>query len=400
MFLSKASLFLFPVKRSLKNRLFYVHNSIIYPKRTFSTTMTVMAQDEKERVCIIGSGNWGSAVGKIIGENVLKYPALFEPEVKQWVFEEMYKGEKLTDVINREKENPKYLPGIKFTSNNITAVPDLIEATKGATILVFVLPHQFVRGVCNALKKSEKTAHPSAKAKKDIKAISLIKGLDIKPEGVTLFSEEIARHLGLKNVAALSGANIADEVALERFCETTIGCQSEENGQLFFKLFNTHYFHVNVIKDHVGVELCGALKNVVAVGTGISDGLGYGSNTKAAIIRLGLMEMRKFGQTFFGSAVEDTTFFESCGVADLITTCSGGRNRRVAEAFAKTGKPIDELEKELLNGQKLQGTLTAHEVHQFLSARGKTQDFPLFETVYRIIYERAPLESIVRNITL
>jgi glycerol-3-phosphate dehydrogenase (NAD+) len=109
------------------------------------------------------------------------------------------------------------------------------------------------------------------------------------------------------------------------------------------------------------------------------------------------MEMRKFGQTFFGT-VEDTTFFESCGVADLITTCSGGRNRKVAEAFVKTKKPIDVLEKELLNGQKLQGTLTAYEVHQFLSARGMTKDFALFETVYRIIYENAPVESIVRDI--
>ncbi|KAI7907976.1 glycerol-3-phosphate dehydrogenase [NAD+] [Cokeromyces recurvatus] len=341
----------------------------------------------KERVCIIGSGNWGSAVGKIVGENVLKHKDIFETEVRQWVFEEDYKGEKLTEVINREKENPKYLPGIKFTSN-IKAVPDLIEASRDASVLVFVLPHQFVRGVCEKMKGT---------ISQDAKAISLIKGLEIKPEGVTLFSEEIARKLEMTHVAALSGANIADEVALERFCESTIGCRSIEDGQLFFKLFNTDYFHVNVIRDYVGVELCGALKNIVAVGAGISDGLGYGSNTKAAIIRLGLMEMRKFGQTFFGT-VEDSTFFESCGVADLITTCSGGRNRKVAEAFAITGKPIDVLERHMLNGQKLQGTLTAQEVHQFLSARKMTHEFPLFETVYRIIYENAPLESIVRDI--
>lgn len=110
------------------------------------------------------------------------------------------------------------------------------------------------------------------------------------------------------------------------------------------------------------------------------------------------MEMRKFGQSFFGT-VEDSTFFESCGVADLITTCSGGRNRKVAEAFVRTGKPIDVLEKELLKGQKLQGTLTAQEVHAFLSARKMTNEFPLFTTVYRIIYENEPVESIVRDIT-
>ncbi|KAG2229807.1 hypothetical protein INT48_005469, partial [Thamnidium elegans] len=355
--------------------------SFLSSKRFYTTTKM-----SKERVCIIGSGNWGSAVGKIVAENVLKNNDIFEREVRQWVFEEDFNGEKLTDVINRERENPKYLPGIKFT-DNIRAMPSLVEASRGASVLIFVLPHQFVRGVCNEMKDH---IAPNAKA------ISLIKGLEIKPEGVTLFSEEISRQLGI-NVAALSGANIADEVALERFCETTIGSRSNEDGELFFKLFNTSYFHVNVIRDYVGVELCGALKNVVAVGAGISDGLGYGSNTKAAIIRLGLMEMRKFGQTFFGT-VEDTTFFESCGVADLITTCSGGRNRKVAEAFAKTGKPIDVLERQMLNGQKLQGTLTAQEVHQFLEARQMTKDFPLFDTVYRIIYENAPLESIVRDI--
>lgn len=108
--------------------------------------------------------------------------------------------------------------------------------------------------------------------------------------------------------------------------------------------------------------------------------------------------MRKFGQTFFPGSVQDTTFFESCGVADLITTCAGGRNRKVAEAFAKTRKPIEVLEKELLNGQKLQGTLTALEVHEFLAPRNMVSEFPLFDTVYRIIYEGAPVESIIRDI--
>lgn len=110
------------------------------------------------------------------------------------------------------------------------------------------------------------------------------------------------------------------------------------------------------------------------------------------------MEMRKFGQMFFGDMVQTETFFESCGAADLITTCSGGRNRKVAEAFVTTGKPIDVLEKELLNGQKLQGTLSAAEVNEFLSARNMTAEFPLFNTVYRIVYESAPVECIVRDI--
>jgi glycerol-3-phosphate dehydrogenase (NAD+) len=267
------------------------------------------------------------------------------------------------------------LPGIKF-GDNIRTVPDLVEACNDATVLVFVLPHQFVRGVCEKIK---------GRISPNARGISLIKGLDISPEGITLFSQEISRMLDI-DMAALSGANIADEVANEKFCETTIGSTSPENGDLFFKLFHTPYFRVNVIRDHVGVELCGALKNIVAVAAGFTDGLKYGSNTKAAIIRRGLMEMRKFGQTFF-STVESETFFESCGVADLITTCAGGRNRKVAEAYVTTGKPIEVLERELLNGQKLQGTLTAQEVHQFLLARKMVDEFPLFTTVYKICYE-------------
>ncbi|KAI8988275.1 glycerol-3-phosphate dehydrogenase [NAD+] [Mycotypha africana] len=341
-----------------------------------------------EKVTIIGSGNWGSAIAKIVGTNTACHTDLFEPTVRQWVYEEILDNKKLTDIINEQHENIKYLKGVKLP-HNVVAVSDLVEACKDASLLVFVLPHQFIHGVCEKMKGY---LRPQARA------ISLIKGLEITAEGTRLFSEEISHILNIP-CAALSGANIANEVALEQFSESTIGCQDiEVDGHIFKNLFNTAYFRVNVIQDHVGVQLCGALKNVVAVGAGFSDGLGYGSNTKAAIIRLGLLEMRKFGQTFFGDAVQTETFFESCGAADLITTCNGGRNRKVAEAFVLTKKPIEQLEEELLNGQKLQGTLTAREVHQFLSARNMQHEFPLFSTVYRIAYEGLSPENIIIDI--
>ncbi|KAI8874589.1 glycerol-3-phosphate dehydrogenase [NAD+] [Backusella circina FSU 941] len=340
-----------------------------------------------EKVCIIGSGNWGSAIAKIVGQNTARHSDVFETQVRQWVFEEMIGDQKLTDIINQQHENVKYLKGIPLPTN-IIAVPDVVEACRGADLVVFVVPHQFIHGVCEKMK-----GHLAPNAR----AISLIKGLEITADGTRLFSEEISRILDIP-CAALSGANIANEVALEKFCESTIGCVNIADGLLFKQLFDTPYFRINVIQDHVGVQLCGALKNVVAVGAGLSDGLGYGSNTKAAIIRLGLMEMRKFGQTFFGEAVKTETFFESCGAADLITTCNGGRNRKVAEAFVKTGKPIEQLETELLNGQKLQGTLTAQEVNEFLKARGMQKEFPLFNTVYRIIYEGVSPKAITMDI--
>ncbi|RKP06805.1 NAD-dependent glycerol-3-phosphate dehydrogenase C-terminus-domain-containing protein [Thamnocephalis sphaerospora] len=339
----------------------------------------------KERVCIIGSGNWGSAIAKIVGRNV-RGSERFDEQINMWVFEELVNGRKLTDIINTEHENVRYLPGIKIPEN-VCAVPDLMEAVRDATVLVFVVPHQFVKGICERLRGN---IHPNAKA------ISLIKGIDVEGNGLSLISDIIAHSLSL-DVSVLMGANIANEVAADKFCETTVGCRIRENGELFRELFHTPYFRVNVVEDVAGVELCGALKNVVAIGAGVVDGLNYGDNTKAAIIRLGLMEMKKFARTFY-QGVKEETFFESCGVADVITTCSGGRNRRVAEAHVRTGKSFEELEKEMLNGQKLQGTTTAKEIHEVLAKKDMCGEFPLFTTIYQICYEGLPSSRIVEDL--
>ncbi|KAJ3299655.1 glycerol-3-phosphate dehydrogenase [Borealophlyctis nickersoniae] len=316
-----------------------------------------MPGEAKEKVCIIGSGNWGSAIAKIIGRNAAKQPDV-DSEVRMWVFEEIVQGQRLTEIINTTHENVKYLPNIKLPEN-VVAVPDLLQSVEGATLLVFVIPHQFVKGVCEQLRGK---IHPRARA------ISLIKGLDVTKAGVHLISELIRENLDV-DVSVLMGANIANEVAMEQFCEATVGCRDKSNGEAFRKVLNTPYFRIAIIEDVAGVELCGALKNIVAIGAGMVDGLKFGENTKAAIIRIGLMEMRKFTKMHF-EGVKDETFFESCGVADVITTCFGGRNRRVAEARVRTGKSFEVLEKEMLNGQKLQGTLTAKEVHQILAANG------------------------------
>lgn len=149
------------------------------------------------------------------------------------------------------------------------------------------------------------------------------------------------------------GANLANEVADEKFCETTIGCRDQNLAPILRDLLQTPNFRVVTTEDVETVEVCGALKNIVACGAGFSDGLDLGDNTKAAIIRLGLMEMIKFVEVFYSNS-KLSTFFESCGVADLVTTCYGGRNRKCSEAFVRTGKSFEELEKEMLNGQNLQ----------------------------------------------
>lgn len=338
-----------------------------------------------KKVAIVGSGNWGSAIAKIVGTNAKK-SELFHDEIRMYTYEELIDGKKLTEIINTQHENLKYLPGIKLPEN-VNAVPELLEATKDADILVFVLPHQFVMNICTQLKGHIK---PGAFA------ISLIKGVDASHGGLQLVSHIIYKALDI-DVSVLMGANIAGEVAREQFCETTIGARNEENGRYFKELFNTSYFRVTVVTDCASVEICGALKNVVAVGAGICDGLNYGSNTKAAVIRIGMMEMLKFARMFY-KGVEMSTFLESCGVADLITTCFGGRNRKVAEAMVRTGKSIDDLEVEMLNGQKLQGPQCAKEVHVLLKEKGMEKEFPLFTAVYQICYEGIPPQNFLSKL--
>ncbi|KAI3487965.1 hypothetical protein L1887_48048 [Cichorium endivia] len=182
------------------------------------------------------------------------------------------------------------------------------------------------------------------------------------------------------------------EVAQDKFSETTIGHRADakgrENAELFFKLFDTPTFKVGIIEDVAGVSLCGALKNVVAIAAGFTDGLGWGDNAKAAVMRIGLMEMKRFSEEFFDGVKPETFTETSAGVADLITTCLGGRNRKCAEAFVKTGKPFDQLEKELAQRAEASGHRNgARGARNSSPPAARWDDYPLFKAVYSIAYE-------------
>ncbi|KAM6339071.1 glycerol-3-phosphate dehydrogenase 1-like protein isoform 2-T2 [Podargus strigoides] len=257
------------------------------------------------KVCIVGSGNWGSAVAKIVGNNVKKLQK-FASTVKMWVFEENINGRKLTDIINNEHENVKYLPGYKLP-DNVVAVPNLNEAVQDADLLVFVIPHQFIHKVCDEI---------TGRVPKKALGITLIKGIDEGPDGLKLISDIIREKMGI-DISVLMGANIANEVAAEKFCETTIGSKILENGLLFKELLQTPNFRITVVDDADTVELCGALKS------------------------------------------------------------------------------IEELEQEMLNGQKLQGPQTSAEVYRILKQKGMLEKFPLFTAVYQICYEGKPVREMI-----
>ncbi|KAK1595623.1 glycerol-3-phosphate dehydrogenase [Colletotrichum navitas] len=416
--------------------------------------MAFLGAEKKHKVTVVGSGNWGSTISKIVAENTAAYPDLFEQDVHMWVYEEEVvldktspyydaavgdQPQKLTAVINKHHENTKYLPGIKLP-HNIIANPSLQDAVKDSTILIFNLPHQFIANVCKQLR-----GHilPFARG------ISCIKGVNVSDDGVSLFSEWIGDGLGIY-CGALSGANIASEIAAEKWSETTIAydpppmdnsraptprsASPSTNGnghsiapltpvdmhhkdargrasktkltpvpaeyppldhQIFKQLFHRPYFHVRMVSDVAGVSLGGALKNIVALAAGFVDGRGWGDNAKAAIMRIGLLEMVNFGKEFFGETVHTGTFTEeSAGVADLITSCSGGRNFRCAKMAVEEGLSVQEVEKRELNGQMLQGTSTAQEVNSFLKARGLEKRYPLFTAVHGILEGRYSVDDI------
>lgn len=344
------------------------------------------------KIAVIGSGNWGTTIAKVLAENALARPHMFAHFVDMWVFEEKVDGRNLTEIINEDHENVRYLPGVKLPTN-LRARPDIVEAARDADLVVFNLPHQFLPRICERLKGHLK---PTARG------ISCLKGLEVDPKGVKLLSTVITEKLGIQ-CGALSGANLAPEVARGKWSETTVayklpgdfkGHGKDIDHTVLKAAFHRPYFHVNVIEDVAGVSIAGALKNIVALAVGFVEGLGWGDNAKAAIMRVGLLETIRFSETFFPESDASTFTAQSAGVADLITTCSGGRNVKVGRYMAETGEEALAAEKKLLNGQSSQGIITAKEVHELLEAKNKTKEFPLFEATYQIIYGTESIENL------
>ncbi|KAG2490538.1 hypothetical protein HYH03_010932 [Edaphochlamys debaryana] len=337
------------------------------------------------RVAIIGSGAWACAASRMVTQNTAEYDMAdeFLEEVTMWVREEEFKGRSLAQTMNETHENTKYFPGYTL-GRNLQAVTSLEQVVSDADLLIFCLPHQYMLGVCQQLM---------GKVKPGAAAISLIKGMRVQPEGPQLVSQMVRRYLNI-DCCVLMGANIATDIAKEELSEAVIGYQNLEHAERFKKLFERPYFRITLLPDPIGAEMCGTLKNIVALGAGMVDGLGMGPNTKATIIRQGLSEMRDLSKALY-PGVHDQTFLEGCGVGDLVATCAGGRNRLVACAWTKAqleGKPMsfEDLEAEILKGQKLQGTLTSDEVQGIIKLRAWETRFPLFTTINRIINGHLP----------
>lgn len=338
----------------------------------------------KNKVAIIGSGNWGTAIATVIQKAIANNKD-FEKQINMWTFEEMVNNKKLTEIINENNENVKYLPGVNL-SKDIVAVPDIEVAIKDSNVLVFVVPHQFIKRVCDKIKHL---------IRKDAIAVSLIKGIIVENNEIKLISDYIKDELGIE-CGVLMGANIANEIGEGCISEGTLACDNENTSKIMHQVFNSPEYVVTCVKDKNGVELCGTLKNIVSLGYGIGNGINLKTNTKVAILRKGLLEMVKFCKMFYDN-VKLETFFESAGIADLFVSSLCGRNFKCGVNLGKN-KSIKEIE-ESMEGQKLQGTLTVKEIYGFLKNKSKESEFPMFVMVYKICFEGEKCDSIVKVIT-
>lgn len=340
------------------------------------------------RVCMIGSGNMGTTMAKLVAENIANIPD-FESEVRMYTFDEEaeFQGEKISivEVINKHHENTKYLPGIKLPSA-VVAISDVVKTVEGCDYLILCTPHQFLGKLMKQM---------IGKFNSNATAISLIKSVSIMNGQVDLFSDFISETLQIP-CGALMGANIAHDIAMGEFCESTIAFDDEEIAHRWSPLFHQKHFRIKVINDVVLQQLCGTFKNIYSLGAGFVDGIGMGHSTSAAIIRIGMHETYKFAKEYFPKRnIKIETMLESCGVADFMASATGARNHRIGVEFAKTGKDITVIEDEILNGQRTEGHLAAKEICQILKKKNELSKFPLLTTVYMIVTKQVPCSAIV-----
>ncbi|XP_002032185.2 titin isoform X1 [Drosophila sechellia] len=336
----------------------------------------------KLKICIIGAEGWGSAIAAVVSNNVLEGD--FDSRVHLYVYDEMIRDTALSEIINTRHENFKYLPGIKLP-NNLIAMNDLLEAAQNADILVFSTPLEFVQSFCNIL---------SGNVKESAFAVSMTKGLlSENGEGIELVSHAIRESLDIPCYSMMS-AHSAMEMAQGKLCEVTIGCSDNSHSKLLIAAMQTNNCRVISVNDVDGVELCGTLTDVVALGAGFIDGLGLGENARLAAVHLGVKEIMRFIKTFFPSS-KMSTFYESCGVANAVASSLVDRNVTFAKSLITSGQTIEEIEANLHSGRKLLGPMVASNVNAFLENGLMQHEFPLFTAIHLICKSEAPPELMV-----
>jgi glycerol-3-phosphate dehydrogenase (NAD(P)+) len=313
-------------------------------------------------VAILGDGAWGTAIALLLAQDPRRRVTLWSAR------------EENGRLLRERRENVRLLPGVPIPPA-VGLTTDVRRAVEGADLWVAAVPTVYLREtltrVAPALTASMSAGGPPV--------LSLAKGLE---NGTFLRPSEILTQLlGAERVAVLSGPSHAEETS--RGLPTSVVAASTDLGLARWvqQLFSTERFRVYTNLDPVGVELAGALKNIIGIAAGINDGLGLGDNAKAALLTRGLVEMTRFGVAL---GADPGTFTGLAGLGDLITTCVSphGRNHQVGERLAR-GERWPDIRAGMT--KVAEGAYTAHSVHD--RARLMGIDMPITAEVYRVLYE-------------
>lgn len=324
---------------------------------------------ELYKIAVIGAGSWGTANAISLAKKGMK--------VKLWV-----RNQELLSAIKDGRENVTYLPGISLPEN-IEVSNDIEYCCKGSDIIVLGTPSHAIRETVGKIKRY---------SDKEQIIVSLAKGI----ENDTLYrmSEIIEEYLPYNAVAVLSGPNHAEEVARDIPTATVVSSKYRKTAEFVQDVFMTPRLRVYTNPDIIGVELGGALKNVIALGAGITDGLGFGDNTKSALMTRGIVEMARIGVAL---GARQNTFSGLSGVGDLIVTCTSmhSRNRRAGIAIGQ-GKTLEEV----LTSTKMvvEGVRTTKSAYKLAKKTGI--EMPITEEIYRVLFEGADVKKSVINLML
>lgn len=318
----------------------------------------------KEKIAVLGDGGWGTTLAIHLGRQGYK--------VSLWSAFKKY-----AHFLDKKRRNPKFLPGIRIPAN-IHISHSLEVVIADAKVIVIAVPSHFFRRV---IKKMEKV---------DLKGkviLSVTKG--IESSTLLRMSQVLDKELGRVKIAVLSGPTIAKEVAKGIPTTAVIASRDLRTAKMLQRIFNNGSFRIYTNSDLIGVELGGCLKNIIAIACGVSDGLGFGTNTKAAILARGLAEMSRLGKVL---GAKEKTFAGISGLGDLVTTCISpfSRNRFVGEQLGK-GRHL----KNILNKMEMvaEGVETAKSAYR-LSLKHKVS-MPITREVYNILYRnKNPLAAV------
>ena len=326
-----------------------------------------MSEGPRQKVAVIGAGSWGTALSISLaseGHTVCLWVRRPEP----------------AEAISRTRHNPSYLPdAIIPDAVNVTA--DIEDAVTGADFWVFATPSHALREAAEHLARH---VHP------DLIVVSVAKGI----ENGTLFTStqvlaDVLTDLTPGQIGVLYGPSHAEEVAAGVPTAVVAASEKPEIAQAIQDLFMTSRLRVYVNSDVIGVEISGSVKNVMAIAAGISEGVGYGDNAKAALITRGIAEIRRLGMAV---GANPTTFSGLAGIGDLVVTCMSkhSRNRYLGEQIGR-GKTLDQVLSEMQ--MVAEGVRTTQSVREL--ARRHGIEMPITEAVYEILFEgKRPVEAV------